>query len=229
MKNEELFNEPRKDLKKPLIYATIAFLIFIIGVIGYAIIKNTSTETKKDSILAETEIKKQKTSTFKELPVEEAIKPPKEEFKKPNADIKLQNIVKEKSEENKTKTTNKVTQKEVKPAPKTQPQKQTKTQPAKEVKTSAKEVKTSNVVKSGKYYIQVAALLKNSKPNEKFIQKLKKYGYNITTKTTYIVKNNEKIKVTKLLVGPFSDLKTAKEELQKIKKITKNAFIYKAK
>ncbi|WP_457562875.1 SPOR domain-containing protein [Caminibacter pacificus] len=253
MKNDDLLNiNPKKDMKKPLIYAAIGFLIFIIIVIAVAIFQNMSSG-KNNEILppqpkTEKEIKPQE--EFKPLPIETA----NENTANQNANQNENQNVNENTQNNantntnaqtpaatQTNTTQNNTQTQ-KPKP------QITQEPVKNVKPQAKEQKTQKITKKpvkvtkpavttkpkkvayGKYYVQVAALLRNAKPNKKFLALLKKYGFNYKYIHTYIVKNGEKIKVTKILVGPYKTRSDAKRALAKIKReVTQNAFIYKAK
>ena len=242
MKNEDLLNlNPKKDNKKPLIYAAIGFLVFIILVIAVAIFQNLSN-SKNEEILppAPQENMTKDTEEFKPLPVEEANTKVVEENKteekaaangQPQAE-KTETTAKPAAEEQKSQSTE-----ESKPAPAVQESAAPVIQTPKTVEkpkavekpktTAAKTSATPKVSKNGKYYIQVAALLRNAKPNKKFLSLLEKYGYNYKTLTTYINKNGEKIKVTKLLVGPYATKAEAKKVLYKIKRdVTQNAFIY---
>jgi len=239
MKNEDLLNiNPKKDNKKPLIYAAIGFLIFIILVIAIAIFQNLSN-SKNDEILppAPKQETTQNTEEFKPLPVEEATNENKLVVEENTTNEATQETqTKPKTEEKPITTTETKPEKtEVKPEVKevaTQKPKTTTKVAPKEVTITIPDVKpsTPKVSKNGKYYIQVAALLRNAKPNKKFLALLDKYGYKYTTLTTYINKNGEKIKVTKLLVGPYATKTEAKKVLYKIKRdVTQNAFIYKAK
>jgi len=221
MKNEDLLNiNPKKDMKKPLIYGVIGFLVFIVAVIGFAIFQNMSS-SKNNEILppAPKEEKANTQEEFKPIPIEEA---PQDNQIAQEAN-QLQNNQPEQDTQNAANQpqTSSVKPKEsVKPAPK----------PVSKPKVVKKSKPANKVVANGKYYVQVAALLRNSQPNKKFLALLKKYGFNYTFKETYIVKNGEKIKVTKVLVGPYSNISQAKAALAKIKKeVTQNAFIYKVK
>jgi DedD protein len=224
MEKDDLLNiKPKKNIKKPLIYGAIAFLIFIIAVIVYAIYSNT----KEENVVLPPQVNtqsKQENTEFKEVPIEdntttlsqklivndETTKKTENETKNTNKDSvnntenkenKLQTQVNSASSKNKTK-----------------------------VKSNTKQNKTTKQITKIKYYIQVAALMKYKKPNKKFLNLIKKEGFNYIYYHTYIVKNNQKIPITKILVGPFENEKIARKELQKVKeKITQNAFIFKVK
>ena len=216
--NDDLLNleqSSKKNLKKPLIYGAIAFLVFIIGVIIFAIYSNTSNEDK--NVVLPPEEKEEKVTNFKEIPIEEN---DSLVIKKLIDNENTQNI-----EENKEKDTSKkeqnLTQKD-----------EIKTVKVKEkpvvkenIKTSKKE--TKKVIKN--YYIQVGALIKYKKPNKKFLELIKKEGYNYKLYEINYTKNDKKVEVIKILIGPFTK-EEAKKELFKIKrKISKNAFIYRIK
>ena len=213
----------KKNFKKPLIYGAIAFLIFIIAILGFAIYNNASS--KQDNVVLPPQIKEQKQETmFKEVPIEEsaavnekkenlADKLIKEETDKEKKEAESeQNITTVKETKNKTEETTKAVKPEIK---------KTQTKPV-----SKKQASVSN----GKYYVQVAALMKYKRPNQKFLNLIKKEGYNYRLFETFYVKNGKKIEVVKILIGPFSSKIKAKKELKRIKQnITQNAFIYKVK
>ena len=232
MEKDDLLNiQPKKNLKKPIIYGAAAFLVFIIGVIGYAIYANS---TNKDNVVLPPQVnEKPVKSDFKELKVEDNVSDISQKINK--------NEILTNTEKN---SANLNTQKEVKPKEvQSNTAKPQQTEPAKVVETKKiqpKEVKPVKVKKTepkktktvskGKYYIQVAALLKYKKPNKKFLALIKKEGFNYKLYHTYIVRNNQKIPITKILVGPFENRKTAKKNLITIKKkLTQNAFIFRMK
>ncbi len=222
MKDDLLNMEPKKDLKKPLIYGAVGFLVFIVIVIAVAIFQNSSSKENSNEIIPPAEkpaqVKEEKTQ-FKPLAVEETSQKEEplalEEKKEPQ----------QKAEE-KTKVEEKIEKPEVTETVKTEPQKSVKPEVTKNVEKPKKEHKA----KTGKYYIQVAALLKNATPNKKFLALIKKQGYDYKFYHTNIVKNGQKIKVTKILIGPFKSKEEAKKELPKIKRtISQTAYIFKAK
>ena len=230
MEKDDLLNiQPKKNLKKPIIYGAAAFLVFIIGVIGYAIYANS---TNKDNVVLPPQVnEKPIKSDFKELKVEDNVS---EITQKINKNEILNN-----TEEN---NANLNTQKEVKPkevqSNKVKPQeakkvietKKTQSKEVKPLKTKKTEHKKNKIALNGKYYIQVAALLKYKKPNKKFLALIKKEGFNYKLYHTFIVRNNQKIPITKILVGPFENRKAAKKSLITIKKkLTQNAFIFRMK
>ena len=224
MNKDDLLNinpdNNKKDLKKVLIYGVIVFLIFVIGVIAFAIYKNMHP-SKEESILPP-QVKQE--PLFKQLPIEknasvktnENIEINKSEQTKTTENPNLQNIKKELINNSKNSATANT--------------EQTKPKTNVVVKTAPKKPEIKKVQKTEKkYYIQVAALLKYKKPNKKFLQLIEKYGYRYRFYTTYINRGNQKIRVTKVLIGPF-DKKEAKENLSKVKKyITQNAYIFKVK
>ena len=220
MNKDDLLNinpNNKKDFKKILIYGAVVFLIFVIGVISYAIYKNMNP-SKEESILPP-QVKQE--PLFKQVPIENNttnslqtnVKPVNVQPKPAQENIKQQLLS---SEENNNTNQNQ-TQKTVTKTPLATPVK-TVSKPKKEVKKNTKH-----------YYIQVAALLKYKKPSNKFLKLIEKYGYKYRFYTTFIKKGNQKIRVRKILVGPF-DRKEAKKNLSKVKKyITQNAFIFKVK
>jgi len=234
MKNDDLLNINPKNNKKPLIYIALGFLVFVVVVILVAIFQNLSNEKNNEILPPNPEVKQQKTTEeFKPIPVQEESSMQQEENQSSlgeenttKAATNTQNTLPIKNSHPTQEKVNNIEQqtnkqKTTKKTAKNIPQNVTK---------SEKTVKKPTKVINGKYYIQVAALLKNAKPNKKFIALLKKYGFNYTFVQTYIKKGDQKIKVTKILVGPYSNYKEAKKALNKIKKeITQNAFIYRVK
>jgi DedD protein len=228
MKEDLLMDNGNKNnLKKPLIYGAVVFLIFIIGVIAVALFQNSKNENqivpvdnKPQEVAPKPQVQTQTQTDFQPLQVEE-------EKPKINKEKLIEN-----TEKNQTKSVKpKETAAPIAKTPKTKPENVKKEAVAsKPVVKSVSKPKSTKTVTQGKYYIQVAALLKHAKPNKKFLQIIKENGFNYTFYVTYINKNGEKIKVTKILVGPFKDKKEAKKALVKVKqKITQNAFIFKVK
>ena len=212
---DDLLNlNDKKTVKKPLIYAALAFLVFIIGVLGFAIYNNTSS--KQDNVVLPPQIREVKQDTmFKEVPIEET--------NTTNDKINLADKL-IKNENKNTQTKEEVSERIEKEKVKTEVIKQ---EPKKEVKTVAQ--KNKKPLTTTKYYVQVAALMKYKKPDQKFLNLIKKEGYNYKLYETYYVKNGKKIEIIKVLIGPF-DKTTVNKELKKIKNsITQNAFIYKVK
>ena len=215
MQKDELLNiKPKKNIKKPLIYGAVAFLVFIIGIVVYAIY---SSSTNKENVVLPPQVNEtpKQISEFKEVPIEDANilsqKLIKNEKNNSNIETNISNttiIVNDVSKVNEFKEPKKVKKTEILKTKKTQSQKK--------------------VIK--KYYIQVAALIKNKKPDKKFLNLIKKEGFNYKTYKTTIVKNNKKIQITKILIGPFENEIKARKILKKVKeKITQNAFIFKVK
>jgi len=212
-------NNNKKNFKKPLIYGAIAFLVFIIAILGFAIYNNSSS--KQDNVVIPPQIKETKQETmFKEVPIEDnkqslTEKLVKEEkpVEKPQVEEKKETNIKPQVEEKKE-----IKQVSVKPA-----QEKEKSQVQKEVKTAPKTLKKET------YYIQVAALMKYKKPNKKFLKLIEKEGYKYRLYETSYVKNGKRIEVIKILIGPF-DKNSVRKELQNVKrKITQNAFVFKVK
>ena len=94
-----------------------------------------------------------------------------------------------------------------------------------EIQTNTYKKETKKTVKN--YYIQVGALMKYKRPNEEFLNLIKKEGYNYRLYETTYTKNKKEIKIIKILVGPFSKEEVTKELIKVKRKISKNAFIYK--
>jgi len=199
----------KKNLKKPLIYGAIAFLVFIIGVIIFAIYSNTSKEDK--NIVLPPEEKEEKVTNFKEIPIKEE-----------NDNLAIKKLL---DNENKQKEQN-LTQKE-KMKKEKKIVKKVEEKPVIKEKVSIPKKDIKKVAKN--YYIQVGALIKYQKPNKEFLNLIKKEGYNYKIYEVSIVKNGQKIKIRKILIGPFTQ-EEARKELIKIKrKISQNAFIYRIK
>ncbi len=209
----------KKNIKKPLVYGAIAFLVFIIVILGFAIYNNTAS--KQENVVLPPQIENQKQDTmFKEVPIEE-------ENKKQKTNTLADKLIN--NENNKTEEKNKATQKPKNINIEKQAEKNEK--PAMKEKIVKPKVKSlkHTVSKTGNYYVQVAALMKYKKPNKKFLAIITKEGYSYKLYKTYYLKNGKKIEVTKILIGPFSE-NTARKELKKIRNnITQNAFIYKVK
>ena len=226
-KDDLLNMNEKKGIKKPLIYGAIAFLVFIIGVLGYAIYTNSSKNQDNVVIPPQIEQNKQQNTMFKEVPIEET---------KPAASAENKNEKKQVTENNENLTQKLLKNEENNTTEKTiQPQSakpEVKNEPVKKVKTNQRQIvktKKAPAASKVKYYIQVAALMKYKKPNKKFLQLIKKEGYSYRLYETYYVKNGKKIEVIKILVGPF-DKNNVRKELKKIKNtITQNAFIFKVK
>ncbi len=215
MEKEDLLNlGNNKNPKKVIIYIAVAFLIFVVGVIAFALFSGNAQ--KENNV-----IPPQDTSLFKEIPVEVNTENNISEhlqLKEDSTNKPAKSAAKEaKSNNEKLKPTNEKV--------KATPQKLKSANAEKKI-----EAKSSNLLnKDKKYYIQVAAFIKYSAPNKKLIEKIKKYGFNYKIYTVTINKNGKKLKVHKLLIGPF-DKKEIKKELIKVKKyINKNAFIFKVK
>jgi DedD protein len=224
-------NNNKKNIKKPLIYGAIAFLIFIIAILGFAIYNNASS--KQDNVVLPPQIKqeKQQESMFKEVPIEEDNNSVQKNTDEGNLADKL---AKNGNNSETNKAPAPAVQETQKPA---QPvQTNSKTQEQSVIEKTKNPVKAEKPVKhvkrtvtDKKYYVQVAALMKYKKPNRKFLEIIKKEGYSYRLYRTYYIKNGKKIDVTKILIGPF-DKNTVKKELSKIKNtITQNAFIYKVR
>jgi DedD protein len=228
-KDDLLNMNEKKGIKKPLIYGAIAFLVFIIGVLGYAIYSNSSKN--QDNVVIPPQIEqnnKQQETMFKEVPIEETNSQTNKQENTENNENLTQKLLKNEENTSKPQTKPQISTKEQ------IPQEETKTEPVKKQpktvqKTEKKPAKKTVSTSKEKYYVQVAALMKYKKPNKKFLQLIKKEGYSYRLYNTYYVKNGKKIEVVKILIGPF-DKKEVRKELKKIKNtITQNAFIFKVK
>ena len=231
MKNDDLLDlKPKRDLKKPLIIGAVAFLIFIIVVIIIAIFQNNTSNSSNEIIPPETQQNMNIKSQFKSVDVVEEDNMKLDENLTQNLEQENEQVQPQISKEN---NENKVSKK-LKNNIQKNVSKKTELN-NKKIKKSYKISISSNIHKKikklkGNYYIQVAALLKNTKPNPKFLKIIKKAGFDYRFYKTYIIKDKNKIKVTKILVGPFKNKKEAKRALIKVKeKITQNAFIFKVK
>ena len=229
-------NNPN-NMKKILIYVAIAFLIFVIAVIGFAVVQNSNNSEKNAIIPPETQTQPKQENLFKQIPIEnktaqnsqtqqalknikkEAVQNPanKEENKSQNqalnkSAINLKNVTQNKQEANTQKINAKLKEKSV-------------------AIPVVKKVKTyKKIINSQKYYIQVAALLRYKKASKKFLHIITENGYKYKFFVTYIKLKNEKVKVTKVLIGPFANEKTANKALRKVRaNINQNAFIFKVK
>ena len=213
-----LNNNPNKNTKKILIYGAAAFLVFVIGVIIFALTGGNKDNTE----VIPPQVKEE--PLFKELPIEKETKVKNEE-KPQNSEV---------SEVKQQKAPQKQITKTIKEKPeKNEVKKEEKPKPQKEIKQVKKTVTPHKKIKHqalGKYYIQVAAFLKYKHPNKKFLQLIKKYGYKYIIYPVTIDKNGKKIKINKLLIGPFHSKNEVRKELVKVKKhITQNAFVFKVK
>ena len=231
MKEDLLGNESKKDLKKPLIYGAVGFLIFIIIVILFAIFQNSKSKENNEIVppVEKNMPVKEEVSEFKPLDIEEAPQKTEEKVtqtqeltKQPQTQKQIQLKPEEKPKEVENK---------VELPQETKPVETKKEEPKTQKTTVNKQIKPIHkTVKEGKYYIQVAALLKNATPNKKFLKLIENQGFNYKFYHTYIVKNSQKIKVTKVLIGPFKSKKEAQKALPKIKRtISQTAFIFKVK
>ena len=211
-KNDDLLNleqNSKKNLKKPLIYGAIAFLVFIIGVLIFAIYSNTSNEDK--NVVLPPEEKEEKITNFKEIPIEE------------NDKIVIKKLIENENKQNVKEK--EITKKEQNPAQEIKQVKKIEKKPVEKenVKSSKKEIIKKDC------YIQVGALMKYKKPNEKFLELIKKEGYNYKLHEVTYVKNGKKVEVVKILVGPFSKEEVRKELAKVKRKISENAFVYRIK
>ena len=228
------------NMKKILIYVAIAFLIFVIGVIGFAIVQNNKSE--KEAIIPPESNQPKQENLFKQIPIED------DNQQNVNNQQNKQSINEQQNEQQNEQTQNKQPQ-NIKQSKNKQPQNVASIQLQNEVDTTLNKTETTEVKKSKvkkevvkkiaqpvkkvtkiKYYVQVAALLRYKKPSKRFLQLITKNGYKYKFFVTYTKIKNEKVRVTKVLVGPFRNEKAARAAMRKIKaNITQNAFIFKVK
>ncbi len=254
MKDDLLMDNGNKNnLKKPLIYGAIAFLIFVIIVIAVAIFQNSKSsntqlvpaETQPQDVMPQQQTQpntqnvsnsmmqtnQNSASQFKPLNVEEANTTNKASENKQNSQINKQNLLtNSKQTVNTQNEKNQMKESKVNAVQQNVAQKEPVAKTVKKVenikKREPKKIIKNKVVK-GKYYIQVAALMRYSKPNRKFLNIIKSNGFNYRFYHTYINKHGQKIKITKILVGPFASKKDAQKAIKKVKSnITQNAYIF---
>ena len=232
----------QNNMKKILIYVAIGFLVFVIGVIGFAVVQNNKNSQKNAIIPPETKSQPKEDNLFKQIPIEnDNNNQPQSQTKKPVKNIKkevLQNSVENKPQnqpENKTEVKKEVISKPKAPEPITIPKVKERTEKPVIKKAVKPRIKKpikhhKKIVITGKYYIQVAALLRYKKPSKKFLRLITKAGYKYRFLVTSTKIKGEKVKVTKVLAGPFKNRKDALKALRKVKaNITQNAFIFKVK
>ena len=224
---DNLFQEGSSDtnkLRRLLIIGGIAFVVFSVVVVIYKFI--SGDDTSKTKIILPPEIKKE-TTLFKDVTISDMDKNTPVEENQPKKIVTEDNITKPKKEEVKVETPVRV--EETTPKIIEKPKEITHKKVQKEVvKPKPHKVvthKKSVVIK--RYYIQVAALTKNS-PSHKFLSIIKKEGFEYKILKTDIKINGRILKVKKVLVGPYKTYKEAKKHLNKVKqKISSGAFVLK--
>jgi len=218
MKN--ISGNDNKNLRKYLILGGGVFVLFVIGIV---ISKFIFSAPKKDDtkVILPAEMKTdtnlKDTKLFNDIPIEndanndskEKQASVKEEFKKP--EIKPQTIKKEKEIVKEEKKSEKIEAKPVETKKVSQPAKTTpKAKPKKEL--------------TKEYYLQVAAVTRG-KPSPKFLELIKKNGFNYKILEVEIKGK----KVRRVLVGPFT-YEELKKALPKVKqKISSSAFVKRIK
>ncbi len=223
MKN--IGGEGDNNLRKYLILGGGVFVLFVIGIV---VSKFMFSEPKKNNtaVILPPEVekaqKKEDTALFNDIPVEN-------EFKKPEIDSPSE--TKEKPKKTEIKEKPQVTQtenvqpikSEVKPEVKPEVVEVKNEKTKKEIKKVNPQSKTAT--QKYEYYIQVAAITRG-KPSKKFLELIKKNGFNYK-----IVEVNVKgMKVKRVLVGGFKSYKEAKNYLVKVRKnISSSAFIKRLK
>ena len=229
MKNDDLLNignnDNKKNLRKILIYAAVGFLIFVIAIIAVALYQNKSS--KEENAILPPQVNEQNQELFKQVPIETennitqnqntAKKQEKVNSQKIIQLQKQNQMLNQKSNkkvsalpnQSKTKTQN-LSRNNI---AKNQNISQSKKSKLKSVQKYEKIIQNKKVFNKSRYYIQVAALLKYSKPNKNFLKLIMEYGYKYTFYTTYIKRGTEKIKVTKILIGPFKNKNSSTKNL----------------
>ena len=226
-------NNPN-NMKKILIYIAIAFLIFVIAVIGFAVVQNSNNSEKNAIIPPETQTQPKQENLFKQIPIENK-NPQNSQTQQPSKNIKkevLQNSANKEENKSKNPALNKSENNSKNVTQEANTQKiNTKVKEKSVAIPVVKKVKTyKKIINSQKYYIQVAALLRYKKASKKFLHIITENGYKYKFFVTYIKLKNEKVKVTKVLIGPFDNEKTANKALRKVRaNINQNAFIFKVK
>ena len=227
---DNLFQEGSSDtnkLRKLLIMGGVAFVVFIVVVVIYKFI--SGDDTSKTKVILPPEIKKE-TTLFKDVTISDMDKNTPVEENQPKKIVTEENITKPKKEEVKeVKVETPIKVEEATPKIIEKPKEITHKKVQKEVvKPKSRKVSThkkSVVIK--RYYIQVAALTKNS-PSHKFLSIIKKEGFEYKILKTDIKINGRILKVKKVLVGPYKTYKEAKKHLNKVKqKISSGAFVLK--
>lgn len=216
-------------IKRILIIAALMILVFLVVLVVMRVInKPTPTNNTSKLILPPQPITKQveqqkEDDLFKQVPIveEEDKKESFEEMVKSLKDkeIKKQVIVEPKIEQNKEQIQEKV-------IAKIAPKQIVETKKVKPIQSPKKIIKIANSTVATKgVYIQVGATSRLT-PSKKFLAQIavKDYGYRLLP-----IDINGK-KVTKILVGPYTNTTEAKQVLTDIKtNINKDAFIYRVK
>lgn len=233
--------------KKIALIAAVFILIFLSVLIIMKIINKPEKQDDSSRLAIQPKTTTQQTDEsksdplFKQVPIieqdskkesfEEMVKKLKEKESK-RAQEQTQEVAKREKQESKEtivpiiETKQETPVKVVKPVKKEKPKEIKKAQPKETKKTiptipSPKQSTNKSVVKGT--YIQVTATSK-AQPDKKYLASLKSKGYTYHLYNTS-VKNKKYIKI---LVGPYANLKEARNELAKVKKeLSKNAFIFK--
>lgn len=224
---EDLLQEKSdtNKLTKVLIIAASVFIIFVVVVVIYKFV--SGDDTSKTKVILPPEIKKE-TTLFKDVTISDIDKEIKNDIKEeePKKEIipKVTNI----TEVETVKVTKEPKKEEVKKEEPIKIETTPKIEKPKEViVTPPKKIEPKKIVATKQYYIQVAALTKNS-PSNKFLALIKKEGFKYKVFETNININGKSLKVKKVLVGPYKNYDEAKKYLNRVKKnISSGAFILK--
>lgn len=212
--------------KRILIIAALLIVIFLIVLIIMKVSNRQADHTKLNLPPTPTQKvveTKKEDDLFKQVPITE-IEDKKESFEEMVKSLKEKEIQKQENLRPKIEETKQVVKKvEVQDIPKVAipPKIQEPIAPTAKIEP----VKKPSALATTGVYIQVGATSRLS-PDEKFLAKLVSKGYQhrllpIDVKGT---------KVTKILIGPFTNSATARAELSKVRSnINKDAFIYRVK
>jgi len=204
--------------KRVLIIISIFIILFLVVILSMKLFNNPANNKTPNLILppeptSSVEKTQKDEELFKQVPINEENNTKKDNF---------ENIVKNLKEKE-----TKIKQIETQKVQKNQEvKKETTVQPVVKAivkpKIAKTKVKTKNLLANKGVYIQVGATSKQS-PNKDFLKKISAHKLNYRLLPIKI-KNK---KITKILIGPFKDRTTAKQNLVKIREnFNKNSFIY---
>jgi len=225
-----LDNYEHKDRFKRWMFLGGSIALIFIIVISIVKIVSDSSSAPQDALIENEEIALEEKSsveeTLEEIPIlEESEEDEEEEFKKVINEVMKKeqllaqsDITKSLLEEAKASETPK---RKVHYTPPPPPPKPRYTPPPPKPKPQHTPTHTPPTHSSGNVYVQVGAFLKHG-PDERFLEKIEKLGFNYKVKEYEI--NDKRIK--RVYIGPFTSRKEALAYLPKIKdNINPNAFI----
>jgi DedD protein len=218
-------NSDSNKLTKVLIIGGSAFIIFVVVVVIYKFVSGDDVSQTK--VILPPEIKKEST-LFKDVTISDIDNDITEETKienKTEKPVKKFDDVLETTETKKIEEPKKI---EIEEAKTIEPVKKEITKPVKnEIAIPVETKKPVEKVTTKAYFIQVAALTKNS-PSKKFLDLIKRENFNYKVLDTNININGKTLKVKKVLIGPYKTYEDAKKDLNRAKKsISSGAFILK--